>query len=1116
MKIKRFTLLTASVLFLAAGLFTLNQPAKEKYFPRENTTFQQNQAIADGYKEYMKSIRNNRTTGSISYAEVSRAMQVADKLPNGSKTLDLNWRFRGPDNVGGRTRAIAVDIMDTAHIIAGGVSGGLWESFDAAVSWAPYDEDFIIQNVSSIAQGSDGVFYVGTGSLFDGDNDNKDNQSHFVGTGLFKLTGNGNFEVLQEPTDSNTFVSNWTSINEIAVDPNDPQRILVAANIGLQESTDGGQTFTRLTGSSAFGACYNVKISDDGKITASYRGRIVYSTDDGENFSDFRFPGSSRIELAIAPSNSDIQYALVTRSSNRCLFGVYRTYDNWANYELLQNTPDVFAPGGGFNCQGEYDSEIAVFPNNPNKILVGGIGLLVWNQSSIDPAPLEGEWKSYASNFSGVVNRNPTYVHSDKHLFVFNPENTNTLYIGSDGGVSVSFDADAVQPEFSTSNLGYNVTQFYDIAINPRDIVAGGTQDNGTQLIGLGFNTGKSAVQARGGDGFDTEMFTINPELGISSLYFGDIRRLQGVGTNFGNSTINNAAIFSGVLGNFCGGTNGGRFTCSNVFYTVTSIWESFNHQETKDSVLVSFVRNTIPPVIALEIDSMVVDTGTVYDTTYLEKLSFESKNSSAANRLFITDSLTQDLFPVDTLSGLIDEKTVDIDASGLVELIINFDTLNIDTAAKEIVFKLRGGATETRTYAVGVKETWNNIFVSSLDDDDALPLEITIENSQIKYSEYQITFAYEVEFPDIVQSTVALCNVNSGGNRDVWISKDILKGGDVNVPQWYLVGSSVQTPTTLSKPDALPGGENTISAEFSPDGNHLFLGTANGSIYRIDNLNDIDVSQLPISAPTEEVVNNITKVYRVAGLGNAAVTGIAFDPQDGNNMIVTLGNYGITSHVYRSTNALVDTGHHVVLEQIDGVASGANFLPNTPVYDAIIDRNDPNIVLVATELGVFATENAFTPNAADIVWTEENGGMGRVPAVDLEQMTFNWAQGAVNEGKIYLGTHGRGIFEADKLVGIDEKISSKDNSKGNSDNLKIYPNPIAEFVNIEVKGQLEANSQIRVFTISGQLIKEFSNLSLEFGNNVVRLDLSDLDNGTYVVQHINGDNAYAARLIKQ
>ena len=45
------------------------------------------------------------------------------------------WKSNGPDNVGGRTRALAIDVRNENIILAGGVSGGMWRSEDDGLSW---------------------------------------------------------------------------------------------------------------------------------------------------------------------------------------------------------------------------------------------------------------------------------------------------------------------------------------------------------------------------------------------------------------------------------------------------------------------------------------------------------------------------------------------------------------------------------------------------------------------------------------------------------------------------------------------------------------------------------------------------------------------------------------------------------------------------------------------------------------------------------------------------------------------------------------------------------------------------------------------------------------------
>jgi len=751
MKIKRFTLLSLLSIFLLSTAFFFQSDSEEHYFPREKTYFTEVEKGIKGAQEFFESIRNNRETGFISYEEVESARTFADKMRKNSKALDITWRFKGPDNVGGRTRTIIVDPNDTTHILSGGVSGGIWESFDGAITWQPYDPDFKISNVSSMAQGPNGTIYVGTGSSFDGTTDFKNKQSHFLGSGLYKLTGNGTSELLVGPSTTNTFAGDWTAINEIAVNPDNADHILVAARNALRESKDGGETWSiKLSGT-----FMDVQFSDDNKVLAtSEPGNIHISTDGGETFGITRsFNGAGRIEAAFAPSNSDIMYASMARF-NGLTFGVYRSRDGGQNWEEMKNEPEFF------RGQGRYDNEVAVHPNDPGKVFIGGVGLFQWRQSSVDPAPLQGEWKSIATTFKLEGARNEFYVHADKHKFVFNPENPNTLYIGSDGGISISFNSEAEVLNFSESNFGYNITQFYDIGVGSNDQVVGGTQDNGSPLVGFKFNSGRNGIDVFGGDGFDSHLSTINPENGVVSSQFARVGRLQGVATTLENSTINTASIATDKLLQFCQG----GISCSEVFYTSIGFWESFKHGETKDSVLIAFNRtDDLPPIPA----------GT--------KIEYASKNNSWP----MTGTLATDLFPLDTLRGQFDELEEDINPNGINQFIVNFDTVTVDTSLKEVKVNRRALSNLTFNYTVGIPVQWTNVF------EQTTPLELTVKASTIEYKERQITFPYQAEFPDSVQSMTNIANVRGAltdAERNVWMTRDLLKGGDVDEPEMVTI----------------------------------------------------------------------------------------------------------------------------------------------------------------------------------------------------------------------------------------------------------------------------------------------------------------------------------------
>ena len=62
-------------------------------------------------------------------------MIFAQTLPISSTLSKSNWIHRGPYNVGGRTRALAIDVLDENILFAGGASGGMFRSVDGGLSW---------------------------------------------------------------------------------------------------------------------------------------------------------------------------------------------------------------------------------------------------------------------------------------------------------------------------------------------------------------------------------------------------------------------------------------------------------------------------------------------------------------------------------------------------------------------------------------------------------------------------------------------------------------------------------------------------------------------------------------------------------------------------------------------------------------------------------------------------------------------------------------------------------------------------------------------------------------------------------------------------------------------
>ncbi|WP_396138434.1 PA domain-containing protein [Flavobacterium sp.] len=119
---------------------------------------------------------------------VKRQQALASGRTPGDGT-DNNWVERGPNNVGGRVRAVMFDPNDPTFktVFAGGVSGGLWKNTDitsAASTWTRVNiPENLAVSVITVDPTNSNVFYAGTGESYVGGDVN--------GDGVWKSTNGG-------------------------------------------------------------------------------------------------------------------------------------------------------------------------------------------------------------------------------------------------------------------------------------------------------------------------------------------------------------------------------------------------------------------------------------------------------------------------------------------------------------------------------------------------------------------------------------------------------------------------------------------------------------------------------------------------------------------------------------------------------------------------------------------------------------------------------------------------------------------------------------------------------------------------------------------------------------
>ncbi|MAC95639.1 MAG: hypothetical protein CMC96_09055 [Flavobacteriales bacterium] len=1240
MKIKRFTLLTLPVLALAIGYISLSSSKEAKYFPRQFGEDYSNSA--KGYLEYIQSIKADPVTGEVDPQYVFAAEKQVSRMPKAKASLGLVWQFQGPDNVGGRTRALLVDKNNPNHIYAGGVAGGLFKSIDKAREWKPYDDDFKVNLISSITQGVDGSIYVGTGGHFENYNNTKDRGYFFIGSGVHKLTGDGNFETIVAPTYRGDAFIDYTTIGEVAASKVDNDILWVAMNNGLRKIDMSDSSITDPIGLSQ--RCDDIKIGDNdsvivvtyGRRFGSNTGKIFVSHDGGNTFTETTPSNSNirRVEIAIAPSDNNIIYAAAA-GPNNCLDNIYRSRDAGLTWEVIGPGGaagfDMYAqPSGGSGCQGDWDNTIQVYPDDPGKIIVGGITLYKWVQSTTDPEPANGLWSQIDVISMFNENLSPQYVHADKHAIEFDPTNSDIAYIASDGGIGKSVNMNDELPSFTTNNYKYGVTQFYGMDVNGQGVILAGAQDNGSQLMGIKFNNNLGSILATGGDGFDAALSNIDTSVGVSTSQFNSLTRVQGIGTTSGNTNLSGANITNTNLymSAACGTPTG----CSPVFYSTIELWESFNHLASTDYVTIDSVAEVLPPIpwgdsvefesnnnarilqkrkvdaswywpdvvrywdsivnvdtitpayqvgnpfdtiseftnldtfllsevsspLIVNLDTLTVDTinktiqikrranvpsvinrsytlGTLDDyrnfllsVNSLVDYTVDTLNSGAhylalenKNIQFrYIDTIRTGIYPFDTVSagsGRFDTLLLNGTNN---QLIVNFDTFTVDANSQIIYLNRRAdsGSTISTNYTFGTEYDYTNLLIG---DDYDVRYEVDTftfgsetGTAYLIVEEMNVRFRYSFKVQDRVQTMLASANWWSGAqsdrtDRNIMMTRDLLKGNTDIV--WNYIAGELSTPHAITS--------DVLDIKFTPDGNHMFVGTRDGGLYRVSSLNDSVPTGLKQSSGVN--LNKVVtqklagKCHRIGHFPNRAVTSIAIDPNNSDNVIVALGNYNNQAKVARFYNATTITDPIGNYDFIQG--NGSSALPLAPAYAVMIDYRDPNKVLIGNDFGVFATDNAFDPNPTAVQWTEENTGLGQVPVFEIKQIQEYYPR-VKNSGAIYIATHGRGVYRADQLVGLNNRgFNEVVESKTFENSMKMFPNPVQDIASIEFKIE-DVNSPvlIDIYNIRGQKVKEEKLSRLNYGKNTRRLNFSDLDRGTYIIRAVHQNQVFSTKFIKQ
>jgi photosystem II stability/assembly factor-like uncharacterized protein len=487
----------------------------------------------------------------------------------------FRWRSIGPANMGGRIDNFAVVESNPSVFYVGYATGGIFKTENNGTTFTQIFDAYPTASIGdlAVAPSDPNIVYVGTGEP-------NNRQSSSFGDGMYKSTDGGKTFVnvglkdtqtiarlAVHPTNPNIvyaavlghlfgpnkerglfktvdggktwtntkFIDEDTGFTDLVMDRAKPDTLYAASyqrrrtphgfngggpGSGLWKTTDGGKTWTKITGSGfpdgllgriGVDLCRTrpnvvyaqievgpsggtgAGVGADGKPTApgAGRGGQAAGAAAGAQAAGRAAQAGAQPGQAAAPQPPDPKRS-----------GVWRSDDGGKTWRVVSNTND----------RPMYYSKIRVDPTNPEVVFLGGA-----------PAfrSLDG-----GKTFRTLQN----LAHSDHHAIWINPKNPKHVMYGNDGGLNVSYDQGETWDFVNTKATG----QFYAISADMRKpyYVCGGLQDNGSWC---GPSAKRNSVgilnsdwyRVGGGDGFYTQQDPTDWAIVYAESQDGNVNRLD-------------------------------------------------------------------------------------------------------------------------------------------------------------------------------------------------------------------------------------------------------------------------------------------------------------------------------------------------------------------------------------------------------------------------------------------------------------------------------------------------------------------------------------------------------------------------------------------------------------
>ncbi|MFN5417269.1 MAG: glycosyl hydrolase [Flavobacteriia bacterium] len=455
------------------------------------------------------------STNLVAFSQKKGETKTTEKeLFTSSTVSSLAFRNIGPALTSGRIIDLAIHPTDANTWYVAAACGGVWKTENHGTTFSPIFDSYGSYSIGcvEIAPSNHNTVWVGSG-------ENNNQRSVAYGDGVYRsLDGGKSFE--------NMGLKKSEHIGSIVVHPTNENIVWVAAygpvwsaggERGVYKTIDGGKTWERTlfvsddTGINEviidptnpdvlYAAAHQRRRHEFTYIGGGPESTVYKSIDGGKTWKEIAsgFPKGQmgRIGLAISPADHNYVYAIVEARNEKG--GVFKSTNRGESWEKQSS----------FSTSGNYYQEIMCDPLDKNKVFA----MDTYLHHSTDGG------KNF--DYTGEDKK-----HVDNHAIWVDPTNTNHWLVGCDGGLYETFTHAKEWKYFD--NLP--IIQYYKVATDnasPFYNVYGGTQDNNSHGGPSGTINNAGILNSdwfitNGGDGFESAIDPTNPNIVYAQAQYG-------------------------------------------------------------------------------------------------------------------------------------------------------------------------------------------------------------------------------------------------------------------------------------------------------------------------------------------------------------------------------------------------------------------------------------------------------------------------------------------------------------------------------------------------------------------------------------------------------------------